>query len=161
MSSDPNPRRADTGLEESNDFLGEAVRRFVPQPLARAALTVDLTTDYDRYVQGTSVDCRVEFRNRLPVPVGVRTAGLLLWDWEVDGRTPTHDEPRVFPDSQGVFEFKGGERKVVEFSWDGRLKDGDTWSLAPVGSYELTVFVATGNRRPSARATIEIVDREA
>lgn len=155
---DPRRRRADAGLDESRDYLGEALARFVPQALARRALSVDVTTDRERYRRGTPVELRIEFENRLPVPVNVRTPRPPLWEWQVDGNPAASDERRYLPDHPGQFEFAGGERKVVDLTWDGQVQTDGTWSPAAPGRHEITVFVATEAERPRATTRIEIVE---
>lgn len=154
---DPKARRADVGLDESHNFLAEAVGRTVPQGLARRAVTVDLSADATEFPQGTPVPFRVTFHNRLPVPVAVRTPRQRLWGWRVDGQLEGSDERRFLEDRPNRLTFRSGERKTVDVEWSGRFESGGTWTPAPRGSHELVAFVATADERPRATLTVEVV----
>jgi hypothetical protein len=158
---DANP---DTRIEDDGRFgfsesrLTGALRKLVPQSLARRAVSVRIRTDKRRYRPEEPVDIDIEFRNRFPVPVAVATPSHRLWGWTVDGRLEASDEPRYVPDSPGAFRFRARERKRVRRTWDGRIESADDRvreSLSP-GTHEIAAFVATSERRPRDVTTIEI-----
>ncbi|WP_137284950.1 hypothetical protein [Halorussus salinisoli] len=159
VDANPGARTEDDdrfGFSESR--LTGALRKLVPQSLARRSVAVRVRTDKHRYRPGESVDIDIEFRNRFPVPVVVATPSRRLWGWTVDGRLEASDEPRYVPDSPGAFRFRARERKRVRRTWDGRVERVDDRvreTLSP-GTYEIRAFVATTERRPCDVTTIEI-----
>jgi hypothetical protein len=155
------------GFDENRNVLTEALARFVPQAVARRALSVDVETDRSVYTPADDVHFRVTFENRLPVPVVVETPDRRLWGWTVDGELEASDESR-FDDptreTPGQFAFRGGERKVVSRTWHGRVRrvdEGDRtrWVDLDPGQHELGVFLAyeSGAR---ATTTFEMRERE-
>ena len=158
VDANPDAGTDDDRFGFSERRLTGALRKLVPQPLARRGVTVDVQTDKQRYRPGESVEIDIEFQNRLPVPVALATPSHRLWGWTVDDRLEASDEPRYVPDSPGAFEFRAREQKQVSRTWDGRVEQADDRireSLAP-GTYEIAAFVATANRRPRDVTTIEI-----
>lgn len=151
------------GFEESRSPITEALGKLVPQSAAKRALAVDVDTDRSRYGVGEPVSFRVTFRNRLPVPVVVRTPDRRLWGWTVDGELEGSDESRFADpalETPGSFAFRGGERKVVSRTWRGRFRrtasEPTRWVDAEPGAHELGVFLAyEGGARAST--TFEIV----
>jgi len=159
VDTGPDARSEDDRFGFTESRLTSALRKFVPQPLARRAVGVRVRTDKRRYRPGESVEIDIEFRNRLPVPVVVATPSHRLWGWTVDGLLEASDEPRYVPDASGAFRFRARERKRIRRTWDGRFDRRDDRSreaLSP-GAYEIAAFVATDERRPRDETTIEIV----
>lgn len=166
------PRR--DGESDANDEFGfDLVRSrssivtflagLVPSPIARRAIAVSVTTDRDAYERDEPVEITIEFKNRLPVPVELPTAGHRRWGWSVDGELEASDERRYTPDRPATFDFRGGERKQVSVTWNGRLErvqSGDRREsvLPEPGDYELRAFVATREdaSRPSDSTTITL-----
>ena len=154
-----------TGLEDTTNWLGTFLGRFVPQWLARRAIAVAVTTDATRYETGDPVEITVKFRNRLPVPVVVSTPERRLWGWSVDGVLEASDEPRRESTAAGVFAFRARETKTARWTWRGRFKrTGDPgggeptrWELADPGEHEIRAFVAVDGRRPEAETTVRFV----
>ena len=147
------------GFDENRNYLAEALGKFVPQWLARRALSLTLETDRERYRRGDPVAFTVTITNRLPLPVTVATTHRRLWGWEVDGELEASDESRYRSDTRGVFTFRAKERKVVERTWNGRFKrvgDRTTWEPAEAGEHELTAFVGIERPRVSDSVTITI-----
>jgi len=131
----------------------------VPAAVARRAITASVTIDRDEIRPGDAVTVTIEFANRLPVPVSVGTPRQRLWGWTVDGELAASDERRFVRDSPGTLTFRGGERKRVSRSWNGRFeRDGELreWVDAEPGEYEIRAFVATENREPSDSVTVQV-----
>lgn len=149
-----------TGLDESRNYLGSFFGRFVPQWLARRAVSVHVSTDRDRYAPGEPIHVSVEFRNRLPVPIEVETPGLRLWGWTVDGELEASDEPRYAVERGGTMSFRSRERKRVSRRWDGSFKrsgEPTRWERAAPGEYEVAAFLAVEPpNRPEDRTTVRI-----
>lgn len=150
------------GLDEDTNpnHLASIASKFVPQWLARRAVTVDVLTDRERYARGEPVDITVEFTNRLPVPVAVETPQRRLWGWTVDGNLEASDERRYADGRPGSLEFRGRERKRFHRRWDGQVKrvgDGSPtrWEQA-TGEVEIGAHLALGDERPEATTTVRI-----
>ncbi|MGQ3412749.1 hypothetical protein ACT4ML_10880 [Natrinema sp. LN54] len=124
---------------------------LVPNALARRAVSVSVATDQGVYERDDPVEITVEFKNRLPVPVELPTAGQRRWGWRVDGDLEASDERRYTRSRPATFDFRGGERKRVSVTWNGRLErtaDGRHESVVPEpGEYEVRAFVATREKR--------------
>jgi hypothetical protein len=158
-------RRADRfGFDENRNVVTEALRRLVPQSVARRALAVDVAVERSTVAVGDPVPFRVAFRNRLPLPVVVETPDRRLWGWTVDGELEASNEPRFAdPDREtpGTFAFRAGERKVVSRTWHGRRRrvaEGEPtrWVDLDPGRHELGVFLAFDGGASDA-TTFEVV----
>lgn len=165
-------RRRDDGSDANDRFGFEDVSRlsaasvlagFVPPSIARRAIAVSVATDRTTYERDEPVEITVEFKNRLPIPLELPTAGQRRWGWTVDGELEASDERLYTRDRPATFDFRGGERKQLSVTWNGRLervRSGDRReSVVPEpGEYEIRAFVATreeGNR-PSDSTTITL-----
>lgn len=150
-------READQfGFDESRNVVADSIGKFVPQWVARRALSLRLETDRTHYRQGEPVTFRVTIHNRLPLPVTIATETRRLWGWAVDGNLEASDEARYQSDTPGTFTFRANERKVVERTWNGRLKhvgERTTWEVPSRGTHELEAFV--GIDTPGARDAVE------
>ena len=147
------------GLDESRNYLTEALGRLVPQSLARRAVAVRVETDREEYAQDEPVRLTVVFRNRLPVPVVVATDER-RWGWTVAGELEASDEPRAAEAGEATMRFRGGERRRVEVRWDGRFKRvgrRTRWVTPDPGEYEVAAFLAVDDPRPRDATTIRVV----
>lgn len=155
-----NPEVDRTGFDDTVNHLTAALGRLVPQWLARRAIAVRVSTDRSRYAPGDPVRITVEFRNRLPVPVTIKTPQQRLWGWAVDGDLEASDERRYLSDTSATMTFRGRERKLVSRRWQGSLKrtgSPDRWEEPTPGDHEISAFVAVeGRPRPEDTTTIEI-----
>ncbi|MDG5778556.1 hypothetical protein VB773_02880 [Haloarculaceae archaeon H-GB2-1] len=152
-----------SGLDDTSRSVADLLGGFVPQFLARRAIAVDVETDAREYERGDTVSIRITFRNRLPVPVTVTTPRRRLWGWAVDGELAASDERPYTRRECGEFAFASRERKVKTREWDGRFeRTGEVteYPLAEAGEHEISAFVATDDRRPSASTTIRLRERE-
>lgn len=165
------PRR-DRGADPSDRFGFEDVSRssfvtflggLVPSAIARRAIAVTVTTDRRTYERDEPVEITVEFKNRLPVPVELKTPGQRRWGWTVDGELEASDERLYTRDRPATFDFRGGERKQLSVTWNGRLvqtggQDRQESVVPEPGEYEIRAFVATREegRRPSDSTTITL-----
>jgi hypothetical protein len=145
------------GFDENSGSLAERLGKFVPQTLARRALSIRVETDRSQYRRGDPVDLTITIRNHLPLPVTVATPRRRLWGWMVDGQLEASDENRYLSDNPGSFVFRAKEKKTIRRTWNGHLKrvgERTTWELPERGVHEITAFVATKENRPSD--TVEI-----
>jgi hypothetical protein len=156
------------GFDGNRSVVSETLRKFVPQAVARRALTVDVDTDRDTYAVGEPVRFRMRVRNRLPLPVAVETPDRRLWGWTVDGELEASDEPRFVDSTRetpGTLALRGGQRLTIERTWRGRFRrvrdDGPTrWVDAEPGRHELGVFLAYEGG-PRATTTFEVTPHAA
>lgn len=154
---DDNPDRF--GFDENRSYLTEALGKFVPQRLARRAISVSVETDRETYALGDVVEVTVTFSNRLPVPVKITTPRQRLWGWTVDGELEASDERPYTRSTPATFVFGPTERKRISFTWNGRFErtnDRHEWVLPDPGEYEIAAFVATETRTPRAETTVTI-----
>lgn len=146
------------GFDDNRNYLAAALGTFVPQRLARRALSVSVETDRGRYAPGEQITITAEFHNRLPVPITVRTPRQRRWGWSVDGELEASDETRYTRAKPSGFSFRPRERKRVQWRWNGRFRRTDErrWVLAEPAAYEIRAFVALDGRQPSATTTVRI-----
>jgi hypothetical protein len=121
--------------------VGDAL---VPAAVRRRAVTARVETNREAYAPDDVVRFRVTFRNRLPVPIALRTASPVRWTWSIDG---VEEASRVAdrtsaPDDPALFEFARSERKTFYRQWHQRFREGpDEWSAARSGEYTLRVRI--------------------
>lgn len=148
------------GADDNPNHLGRLLGLFVPQRLARRGIDVTVETDRDRYAVGEEVTVSMEFRNRLPVPITIRTPTPRLWGWSVDGYLEASDEARRYLGDLGGGElsFRSRERKRVTRRWDGRIKrvgEPTRWEQA-TGEVDVRAFLAVDGDQPADVKTIRV-----
>ncbi|RQG92856.1 hypothetical protein EA462_01125 [Natrarchaeobius halalkaliphilus] len=135
---------------------------FVPMGLRSRAIAVDVSTDRDVYDAGEPVRITVEFRNRLPFPIRLRTDSPNRWTWAVDDVTAASTVPRTVPDRPSAFSFARGERKRFHRTWSQRIRvDEREWVPVESGTHALSARVNRDDavdRGLIDRTTIEIED---
>lgn len=150
------------GFDQTENELTDLLGRFVPQWLAQRAVDVDLTVPAREFPLGDPVPFTVEIRNRLPVPVTVRTPTRRLWGWAVDGELEASDEHAYAGDTAGEFSLEGGDVLRIDREWSGRFKrtgrpgDRTEHVLPDRGVHELSAFVATDDPRPRDSVEVEL-----
>jgi len=147
------------GFEETTDHVGVVAGKFLPQWLGRRAIDVTVSTDRRGYEVGEPVEFTVEFRNRLPVSVSLRTPTRRLWGWAVDGQLAASDERRYLGETGGSIDFRGGERRRITRQWNGLFKrtgERTRWVEPSPGEYELSAFLAVEGNRPEDATTVRI-----
>ncbi|WP_408959261.1 hypothetical protein [Natrinema sp. 74] len=114
-----------------------------PTALRHRAIDVTVSTDNRRYERGEPVAITVEFRNRLPVPIRLRTDSPTRWTWAVDGCREASQVPPVMPDRPTAFSFSRRERKRFHRRWSQRMQVADDeWAPVDAGTHELSVRLA-------------------
>lgn len=134
-----------------------ASHALLPVRLRRWAIDVDIETSRDAYAVDEPVDLRVRFRNRLPIPVTLRTQSPVPWHWAVDGHVDAELEPPEEPDDRSVFEFARSETKMFTRRWSQRFKTDDrTWEPVEPGEYTLSVSVNRADADETLRAETSV-----
>ncbi|MFC5972300.1 hypothetical protein ACFPYI_13245 [Halomarina salina] len=149
--------RDSQGFDESRNVVTDVLGKFVPQWLARRAISVRVETDRETYRVGDPVEVTVTLRNGLPLPVTIATPRPRLWGWSVDGDLEASDEQVYTGDAPGTLSFRAGERKVISHTWDGRFKrvgDPTRWVEPEPGEHEVRAFLALDGDRPADAVTI-------
>lgn len=120
----------------------KASHALMPERLRPRAITVSVETDRETYAPDDTVGFRVEFANRLPLPVVIRTTSPVRWTWALNGlerASKVTDDP---PQEATLFEFARRERKRFTRRWSQRIRVGDReWETADPGEYTLSVGV--------------------
>jgi hypothetical protein len=160
--SDRNEDRDRFGFDQTENELTELLGRFVPQWVAQRVIAVSVSVPDREFSVGDPVPFTVEIKNRLPVPVTVRTPTRRLWGWKVDGELGASDESTYAGDTASQFALEGSDHLRIEREWSGRFKrtgrDGDRteYVLAEPGVHEITAFVATKEPQPQGSVEVEL-----
>lgn len=157
------PERSGGGDHGSRTIDWAAVSHaFAPVALRHWGISVTVTTDKRRYAVGEPVVITVEFRNRLPFPIRIRTDSPERWHWAVDGDRNASQVPRAVPDRPAAFSFARNERKRFRRRWPQRVQiTDDEWEPVGPGSFAIDARVTrddADDRGLADRAEIEIVD---
>ncbi|MFP8954455.1 hypothetical protein ACLI4Z_16025 [Natrialbaceae archaeon A-arb3/5] len=156
------PSNRDGGSESRTIDWTAFSHAFVPTALRARAIAVDVSTDRKRYDIGEPVQIRIEFRNRLPFPIRLRTDSPNVWTWAVDDVPAASTLSRDVPDRPSTFSFARRERKRFTRQWPQRIRvSEDEWEAVGSGTYTISARIArtdADDRALRDRATIEIVD---
>jgi len=136
-----------------------ASHAFVPRTLRPLAIDVSIETNRQRYAPDEPVGFRVEFRNRLPIPISLTTRTPVRWMWAMDGVDEASyvDEPA--PEERSTFQFARAERKQFTREWSQRFQMSPSeWELAEPGEHTVSVGINTdrGAERLTDSATFVI-----
>lgn len=122
-------------------------RRVLPGWLRDRAVSVRIETASDSMPIRSAVPFRVHIRNRLPVPVTMRTLSSLFWEWSVDGLDQASEYPTQPGDPEGdSFTLSRGQRLKFDREWNGMFQVAeDEWEWAEPGEYTLSVRINVEN----------------
>ncbi|MFB6103018.1 MAG: hypothetical protein ABEJ73_10685 [Haloplanus sp.] len=151
------PKRSRPETSRSFD-VAKASHALLPRAIRRRALTLDCTTDRERYAPDDPVCFRVTVRNRLPVPIRLRTASPVPWTWSVDGvdRASTVDADAL-PDDSSILRFSRRETKTFEGVWYQRFRVADDeWVAADPGKHTLGARLLVDTTGLAATTTVRI-----
>lgn len=133
---------------------------FMPVGLRDRAIAVHVETDRETYRPGQSVGVRVTFRNRLPVPVKLRTCSPVRWRWAIDGIPEASRIERPEPDGRGALAFRRRERKTFVRQWHQSIRDSDRgWQPVDPGDHHVSAWINVDDptgRGLSAETMIQI-----
>lgn len=136
-----------------------ASHALVPRWVRPLAIDVSIETNRNRYAPEEPVGFRVEFRNRLPIPISLSTLSPVRWTWALDGIEEASHVERAVPDEGATFRFDRAERKQFSRRWSQRFRESKSeWSLAEPGEHSVSVQVNTsrGAERLSDSTTFVI-----
>lgn len=114
-------------------------RRLVPNSLRYRAISVDIETAKEAYSPGETVAFRVTMKNSFPIPITIKTASPVLWNWHVDGiEEASHVPLQNPPDEPRGFKFDRSECKQFTRRWQQMFKVSDSeWEPAEPGEYTI------------------------
>lgn len=154
------------GFDENRNLLAEAVGKLVPAWIARRAITITVEPEATEYTLGDEVAFQVVIRNRLPVPVTLRTPQPRLWGWAIDGETEATNERTYTSDTGGELTLEPRAVRRIDQVWHGRFErtgagpnQQSAWVLPEPGTHELSVFLATDDPRVGDRVELELRER--
>jgi len=134
----------------------------IPPTLRHWAIEVSVATDKYRYEPGERVGVTITFRNRLPIPIRIRTDSPNYWYWTVDGFREASQVPRAVPDRPAAFSFARREVKRFTRQWHQRLQFSENeWQPVDPGTYTLAAEITRLDAVACGLAdhtVIEIVD---
>lgn len=155
----PSRREEDENGRRSIDWDAFS-HAFTPVAIRRRAIEVRVTTDRETYDRGDPVGIAVEFHNRLPFPIRLRTDSPRRWTWTVDGTPNASRVPDDVPDRPAAFSFGRGERKRFHREWTQRIRVArDEWEPVDPGTYTIGAMVTcddAADRGLADRTEIEI-----
>ncbi|WP_222919815.1 hypothetical protein [Natrinema sp. SYSU A 869] len=147
---DRSPRTIDWGAF-SHAFTPIAVRHW--------AIDVTVSTDERRYEPDEPVEIVVEFRNRLPFPVRIRTDSPNRWRWTVNGLRDASRVAQTVPDRPVAFSFARRERKRFRRQWHQRIQiSDDKWDPIEPGVH--TIGVGINRADAAARGLVDSTEIE-
>ena len=118
-------------------------RRLVPHWVRRRAISLELSTPKSTFDVDEPIPFRVEMRNRLPIPITLRTQSPVRWSWYVDDlEEASHVPLRDPPDTTGALQFDRGERRRFEKSWSQLFRTSKReWEPASPGEYTISASI--------------------
>jgi hypothetical protein len=147
----PRERQRETKPQSFRSISGSAWSdRLLPHKLRRWAVTVEITAPDQPIPQGEDVPFQIALRNRLPMPVTIRTDSPRLWTWAVDG---VQSASRVSLDRPSTeankLKLDRGERRTIRRNWSGMFRVSKRqWEQADRGEHTI-------------RAAVNVADPEA
>ncbi|MEF8801299.1 MAG: hypothetical protein V5A38_03690 [Halolamina sp.] len=136
-----------------------ASHALVPQWVRPLAIDVSIETNQTHYHHEEPVAFRVEFRNRLPIPISLSTLSPVRWTWALDDIEEASHVERPVPDEGSTFQFDRAERKRFTRQWSQQFRESKSeWEVAEPGEHTVSVQVNTdrGVERLSDSATFVI-----
>lgn len=132
----------------------------LPERIRSRAVAVTVETDRETYRPGQPVGVRVTLRNRLPVPVTLRTRSPIRWQWAVDGVPGGSLLDHPTPDHRATLSFRRRERKTFVRHWYQTIPESaDRWRPVEPGEHVITAWINVNEpvaRRLHAETTVNI-----
>lgn len=136
--------------------------RLLPHFVRCAAVSVRVAVPRREFEVGETVPFRVLMKNRLPVPVTIKTETPVLWSWLVDGY---EDAARVSlrdpPAKTAKLQLDRGETLRFDKRWSQKFRVSEReWEPAGPGEYTLRARINVDTEREynlADETTIEIV----
>lgn len=165
MASTGRRERDPFGFDDNRNLLAEAVGKLVPGWVARRAVTIGVEPETTVATIGDELRFTVTIRNRLPVPVTIRTPSPRLWGWAIDDEVEATNERSYPGDTGGELSLDAREVRRIDHVWSGRFErvgagpnDQSAWVVPDPGRHELSVFIASLEPRATDHVTIEFRD---
>lgn len=116
---------------------------FVPHRLRCWVVSVGLSTAKEEFEQDEHIPFRVTMKNRVPVPVSIKTSSKILWEWAVDGHSRAeHISLRDIPQETSKFQLDRSETVRFTKTWDQMFRVTEReWEPASPGEYTLQVGI--------------------
>lgn len=122
-------------------------KRLVPHSIRHRAVSVRVETPDKEFEQRGNIPFKVTMKNRLPIPITIRTESPLPWKWKVNGHEgASHVNLRNPPDKPGKLHLDRGEREVIRRNWSGMFRVSEReWEPAESGEHTIRVEVNIEN----------------
>lgn len=153
------PKRDDGNRSRAMVDWEKASHALMPTGLRARAVSVSVQTSKAVYERDEPVQFAVEFENRLPFPVSLKTTTPEPWTWAINDVEQASKVLRERPERPSLFRFSRSERKTFSRNWPQRIRETRReWSQADSGEYTLTASVnaARGADRLTAETTFRI-----
>ncbi len=140
----PRERQRETKPQSFRSISGSAWSdRLLPHRVRRWAVTVDLTAPDGPIGQGEDVPFQLTLKNRLPMPVTIRTNSPRLWAWTVDGaQSASHVSLEKPPTETNKLKLDRGERRRIRRTWSGMFRVSKReWEHAERGEHTIRAAV--------------------
>lgn len=136
----------------------KASHALLPRSIRRRAVVVDCVTDHERYAPDDPVCLRVTVRNRLPLPICLRTTAPVPWTWSVDGVDRASEiDADALPDDSGTLRLGRRETRTFEATWYQRVRVADDeWIAVDAGEHTLSARLLVDDSRLTATTTVHI-----
>lgn len=136
------PRERDDDTARTHVNWGNVSHAFMPVRLRDWAIVVDVETNCERYAVGEPVGIQVQFRNRLPTPIRLRTASPVLWQWAVGDALEASLLERDTPDKRGALSFARRERKTFTRTWHQTIRQTEReWVPVDPGEFTISAWI--------------------
>lgn len=138
------PGEAGEGRQYRSVNWENASHALVPRWIRPLAIDVSIETNKERYAPDEPVGFRIEFRNRLPIPISLSTRSPVRWTWALDGIGEASHLQQPVPDEGSTFTFDRAERKRFSREWSQRFRMSNSeWEVADPGEHTVSVQVNT------------------
>ncbi len=140
----PRERDRDTKPQSFRSISGSAWSdRLLPHRVRKWAVSVTIAAPDQEFAPGQDIPFEITFKNRLPVPVTIKTNSSQLWTWAVDGHTGASrislDEPSL---EQNKLRLDRGERRTIRRNWSGMFRVSKReWEPAESGGHTIRAAI--------------------
>lgn len=140
----PRERERDMEPQSFRTISGSAWSdRLVPHSVRKRAVSVRISSPDQEFEQGADIPFEVTLKNRLPIPITIKTVSPLLWTWEVDGHEgASHVQLRNPPEKTSKLRLDRGQRKRIRRNWSGMFRVSKReWEPAESGEHTIRALI--------------------